>query len=482
MFTRISTFASIFVISGLLMEAPQSRAASAEGSVEPVMFHCSGQGLQYQLSFTPEANSAQQKIQYLDGYSSDEFHQVEDFNLDTATISYVKRGQSFEISRQDGAVKRNGEPVDVVCNESDIDLIAQAQAFVDRATTTTDEFWTPTTGYYDGTYVQLGMLATSDEICGVFDHPFFSHTSDEYYLLDTINSDFRWGGIEAASLWIQRMFDKQGVRLGRFGLMENIHSGANRNLSNCLMSREEIEPGFYSRFRRHFLQNLPSEPCFDVRYEMHRSVNDAGELIETPVAVGTSNCVDFNYNSGYLGDWNTSTLTLMLIWSEAHPVLLRLLDQGELELSALIDEQNRIAAAEAEAEAERQRQLNLEREAQAARQKELEQRWYEYQIRQKSLMEQVYNFSTTGYPEGLEGEYWVEIDHCVLSNGQRTVDNRMLNMTAFRMYPELIGDTWYVISSDMTTSFRTYENIPLERLQNAWGLAFEQCPGQTSAF
>jgi hypothetical protein len=82
----------------------------------------------------------------------------------------------------------------------------------------------------------------------------------------------------------------------------------------------------------------------------------------------------------------------------------------------------------------------------------------------------------------MEGMRWVEEDACVLSDGNRRIDNRSLNMTAFRMYKEFIGTSWYTISTDMNVRFSTIENIPIERLQRAWGLAFQQCPGQTSAF
>ena len=52
-------------------------------------------------------------------------------------------------------------------------------------------------------------------------------------------------------------------------------------------------------------------------------------------------------------------------------------------------------------------------------------------------MEQVYNFSTTGKLEGSSYNYWVEFKKCVLSNGRKTIDNRKINMTAFRIYSEM---------------------------------------------
>ena len=108
--------------------------------------------------------------------------------------------------------------------------------------------------------------------------------------------------------------------------------------------------------------------------------------------------------------------------------------------------------------------------------------WSDYQERQKTIMEQVYNFSTTGYPEGLKRLRWIEVQPCILTDGIRQIDNRMLNMTAFRIYRDYIGSAWYMISTDMNVSFSTPEKIPIERLQKAWVLAFQNCPGKTSSF
>ena len=64
-------------------------------------------------------------------------------------------------------------------------------------------------------------------------------------------------------------------------------------------------------------------------------------------------------------------------------------------------------------------------------------------------MEEVYNFADTGYIEGLDYSHWVEIEDCVLTNGNLTVDHREINMNAFQIYPEFIDTAWYVVSTDM---------------------------------
>ena len=70
-------------------------------------------------------------------------------------------------------------------------------------------------------------------------------------------------------------------------------------------------------------------------------------------------------------------------------------------------------------------------------------------------MEQVYNFATTGYPEGQPYSHWVEIEECVLTAGNQTIDNRELNMTAFRIYQEFINSEWYMVSTDMNIRLMT---------------------------
>ena len=97
-------------------------------------------------------------------------------------------------------------------------------------------------------------------------------------------------------------------------------------------------------------------------------------------------------------------------------------------------------------------------------------------------MEQVYNLATSGFVEGIEYEYWIEKEECLLTNGRQTIDNRSLNMTAFRIRSEFLGSDWGVISSDQKTRLVTYQKVPVDRLQKAWGMAFDKCPGQRTRF
>ena len=136
---------------------------------------------------------------------------------------------------------------------------------------------------------------------------------------------------------------------------------------------------------------------------------------------------------------------------------------------------NVIAALEAAEAAKQERQQKAEAE--------WEQYWSNYQSRQKTLMEEVYNFADTGYTEGLDYSHWAEIEECILTNGNLTVDNREINMTAFQLYPEFIDSAWYVVSTDMNyIRLVAPAPIPKDRLQEAWKLAFQQCPGRQSNF
>lgn len=134
-----------------------------------------------------------------------------------------------------------------------------------------------------------------------------------------------------------------------------------------------------------------------------------------------------------------------------------------------------------------------------------------YINREKSLMEEVFNFAAFGDPEGglkeqndgsfrggayEEGPKCVMTGHGIDSNGLRKVDPinaRKINNTAFRMSPEVVevfdwinGGTKFE-SRMRSTDHKVIdisgpETIAMDRLQKAWGLAFSECPGKKSRF
>ncbi|MGA0839258.1 MAG: hypothetical protein ACO3P1_05100, partial [Pseudomonadales bacterium] len=113
---------------------------------------------------------------------------------------------------------------------------------------------------------------------------------------------------------------------------------------------------------------------------------------------------------------------------------------------------------------------------------EVDRQWREYMSREKSLLEEVLNFATTGDVKGTRYERWVESRPCVVINGRRQIDVQRLNMTAFRVGPEIFGNSTYLVSSDGNVRFSTSTAVPVDRLRKAWALAFKQCPGTTSRF
>ena len=55
-------------------------------------------------------------------------------------------------------------------------------------------------------------------------------------------------------------------------------------------------------------------------------------------------------------------------------------------------------------------------------------------------------------------------------------------MTAFRIYSEINNQKIKMTSSDNKIYFSTYANISIDRLQQGWELAFQECPGKSSRF
>jgi Sel1 repeat len=122
--------------------------------------------------------------------------------------------------------------------------------------------------------------------------------------------------------------------------------------------------------------------------------------------------------------------------------------------------------------------------AQAAAQAEATKRllrWQEYQAREKTLIEKVLNYSSTALEEGTAEDYWVidQNDKCSAVRqypvGELVVNIRKFNIRGFRYSPEFFGDE--------TQRFMTFaRDQRMERLEKAWALAFQECPGKKSDF
>lgn len=152
-------------------------------------------------------------------------------------------------------------------------------------------------------------------------------------------------------------------------------------------------------------------------------------------------------------------------------------------------------------EAEALEKTKREQAAASLKNEEKNKIWSEYNKRQKTVIEQTFNYTTTGKVEGDENKIWIgsKDNKCVITEygsdlkRGNTVDVRKYNQTAFRIsvnreYFEpratqpapvvRFGDdnikdfNWFFFSSPPI----------MDRLKTAWGIAFKECPGQKSAF
>ena len=259
---------------------------------------------------------------------------------------------------------------------------------------------------------------------------------------------------------------------------ENTLKISDINFTACLKKIKTKNPKLFNFIKYSFLHYF-KDNCLEERFKIEKKVDDNGNITEERIPLKKSSCINFNYNSRDYSYWNSTTFVLMLVWIEAHPVLSTIFDKGNKVLNArLIQhnkliEQKRIAAEKMQGERLKQKETSIKRK----------QVWLAYKARKKTLMEQVYNFSTTGKLEGSPYNYWVEIKACELSNGKEIINNRQINLTAFRIYSEMKkSNKIKTVSSDGKFYFSTNKNIPIDRLQNAWKIAFNRCPGKTSRF
>lgn len=157
-------------------------------------------------------------------------------------------------------------------------------------------------------------------------------------------------------------------------------------------------------------------------------------------------------------------------------------------------------------------------EQKATKERREKEGWSAYQKRTKTLLEQVMNYSDLGDMNGTEKRYWVasKDDACLLSvvdprnkatDEGRTaaeidpnfgtvkkiskINVRNLNETGWRLNRRFIegnrfigtkGQWYFEITADELLFLTPVTQLDGNRLRKAWGLAFEKCPGQKSAF
>ena len=144
---------------------------------------------------------------------------------------------------------------------------------------------------------------------------------------------------------------------------------------------------------------------------------------------------------------------------------------------------------------------------------------HQYKSREKTLLEQVANYTSFGDEGGdsCPDRCWVQIEHCVVAretNKTIIIDFRKFNQTAFRIesyvlqgygeqaawnigaFTGVADASWALIKYDTGITAITTSSIPtnwatsafkvsfptVDRLSKAWGLAFKECPGKKSTF
>ncbi len=327
-------------------------------------------------------------------------------------------------------------------------------------------------------YVAVGTIASASQICEVFTHPFFKVPVKNYRMLDTVNGQFRWDGIEASTLWIRKKFKYANAYSRSLSLDKNTLAIADQNFTACLKQIKIQNPKLFNFIKYSFLPYLKDDYCLEQRFRINKQVDDNGNITKERIPLKKKSCINFNYNSSDYSYWNSTTFVLMLVWKEAHPVLSTIFENGNKVINARLIKRDKLIKQKRLAEEKKKSEIQKNKEIY----NKIKQVWLNYKSRKKTLMEQVYNFSTTGNLEGSQYNYWVEVKACILSNGRKRIDNRKINMTAFRIYSEINNQKIKMISSDNKIYFSTYANISIDRLQKAWKLAFNKCPGKTSRF
>lgn len=362
---------------------------------------------------------------------------------------------------------------------------------------------------------RVGNIASAAEICTILDHTIFSRGGALASAMGTRGQEINWDINDQTLADFRRFFtntlqlpDEIITPSGRrrnniWEIDRNSLSIINNNLNECLRwihaNRREQYNTIVHRFlipasaRGAFAAEQP--PCFSSHY-----VNIYGAPL----------CADFGSWGGYD---RREIFAILLTLREGHPILTNALNRFEASAAPAI-------ARQQAAEQQRRDSETRAREASERSQNQHMNQFRSYRDREKSVLEQVLNFSTTGKTEGSERFFWISghngTHKCVLTsvvddaylnslagmilsmNGAadtRTVDIRSLNQTSFRIRRSVpfgapshhwimitSGDDKAQIKGIFLTGMGGSEPPDLDRLQRAWGLAFQECPGRRSAF
>jgi len=226
-----------------------------------------------------------------------------------------------------------------------------------------------------------------------------------------------------------------------------------------------------------------------VMYEYEQGVaQDYAEAVKWYRLAGAQGNAPAQFN---LGVMYANGLGVAKDLNEAQRLLKLAADQNvEAAAEALADVQRQLAQARAPEQAQTKTVAGLSEQAQA------------YQGREKSLLEQILNYTSYASENGMFEKtgwgYWISgengADKCVLTLHTspsspdfsqlllHRLDLRQLDQNGFSFnHKESSGMGWWIVGDEHTTLIGD-ERAVLERLQKAWGLAFQECPGKKSAF
>ena len=190
-------------------------------------------------------------------------------------------------------------------------------------------------------FVKVGTIATAPQICKVFSHPFFKGPTKNYRLLDTMNGQFRWDGIEASTLWIKKKLKNANAISIGLALNKNTLKVAEKNFTACLKKIKIKNPKLFKFIKYSFLHYF-KDNCLEERFKINKNVDDNGNIIEKPIPLKKLSCINFDYNSRDYSYWNSTTFVLMLVWKEAHPVLSTIFNKGNKVLNDRLVKHNQL--------------------------------------------------------------------------------------------------------------------------------------------
>lgn len=311
----------------------------------------------------------------------------------------------------------------------------------------------------------IGTIASTQEICAIFHHPIFQHGSDLLRVVIPVSSKINWDTNNIGLDWLSQNISSQ------------IFHQARRDW--------RPDPATID-----VLINRKSE-CFNSIYQRNQAIFDLifyfwGQPGRGCAANRLAICPsDFMARDLTAQHTQAERFRIMLALREAHPALISALDR----LNTGVEEGVRAVVA---LERRRQQERQASADAEQARSAQFRENLQNYRARQKSILEQVLNYTSTGSLEGSDFEFWVSghggSHRCILTQFSRSairidpVDIRSINQTSTRLSPPNANHPGTILISDAERFRMVCSGCDMERLRNAWSLAFQECPGRRSAF